>query len=285
MSSIAADLRVFAKYHLKRRVFDYPAPENELGVVGLDFDGDVFGESLRAVEDRYRIEELTQVRYGDCSYPMHCIASRKPASRTLLVLGGVHGNEHAGILAIPEILARVEEPTVRLVAIAPVNPVGAAELSRYNAEGFDVNRDFVRFETPEARVVRQVFERERPDFVVSLHEGPQDGSFMFLNRCVDLSLARRLAEVLERGGTTLAERDYFGRKLEPRGVASMTWGMWLLTWLWAAGLQMKSTGMWCNDRGIPEITLESSWRSADRAARVRAHVDLVTELARELATG
>jgi hypothetical protein len=45
---------------------------------------------------------------------------------------------------------------------------------------------------------------------------------------------------------------------------------------------MKTTLAYSEDRGIPEITLESSWRLPDEAARVRAHVDLVAAVARAL---
>ncbi len=286
MASLA-DLRTFAKYHLKRRVFDHPARETELGLVELPFEGDEFARSLASLDDRYELSVPARLEYGGRTHAMHRIASRSPAvgeaRRTLLVLGGVHGNERAGILAVPEILAHCAEPSVRLVVVAPVNPVGAAELSRYNADGFDINRDFVRFETEEARLVRRVVEEEKPDFVVSLHEGPQDRTFMFLNRYVDAGLAHRLAAALERGGTTLAAEDYFGRRLAPPGLAPMSRSMWLITALWAATLRMKATGMWCDERGVPEITLESSWRLDDREARVRAHVDLVTALVDELA--
>jgi hypothetical protein len=281
------DLRLFAKYHLKRRVFDHPAPETELGLVELGYGSEEFERSLRAVADRYEVGTLQEIDYGGRPHPLFRAASRSPARgearSTLLVLGGVHGNEHAGILAVPEILARVAEPAVRVVALAPVNPVGASELSRYNADGFDINRDFVRFETREARAVRQVFEEERPDFVVSLHEGPQDRTFMFLNRFVDLALAQRLAAAVERGGSPLASVDYFGRRLEPPGIAPMSRSVWLLTALWARALGMEATGMWCDERGVPEITLESSWRLDDRSARIRPHVDLVDALVRELA--
>ena len=78
------------------------------------------------------------------------------------------------------------------------------------------------------------------------------------------------------GGLLLVARvDYFKRKLATPGVAPMSWGYYFLTQLWARGLGMAATATWFDDRGIPEITLESSWRSEDRAARVRAHVDLV----------
>jgi hypothetical protein len=280
------DLRTFAKYHLKRRVYDYPAPETELGIVGLGFDAADFAASMRSLAGRYEVDTVEEVSYGGRVHPVLRVATPAAAARrTLLVLAGVHGNEHAGILAVPEILARFAEPSVRLVALAPVNPVGAAEMSRYNGDGFDVNRDFVRFETREARAVRRVFEEERPDFVVSLHEGPQDASFMFLNRYVDEALARRLAEAVASGGSVLAERDYFGRRLDPPGIAPMSRATWLLTALWARTLRMKATGMWCDDHGVPEITLESSWRLDDRAARMRAHVDLVSAVVAELATG
>ncbi len=283
MNSIAADLRLFAKYHLKRRVFDYPARETELGLVELDFDSDAFEAELRDLAPRFQVETLGRVDYGGRPHAIHCVSPASTESRkTLLILGGVHGNERAGILAIPEIFRSFDQPGIRLVAVAPVNPVGAFELSRYNGDGFDINRDFARFDTREACVVREVLERERPDFVVSLHEGPQDDSFMFLNRFVDLALATRLAKAIEEGGASLARRDYFGRVLDPPGVAPMGIGIFLLTKLWAGALQMKSTGMWCDDRAIPEVTLESSWRNQDRDARVRAHVDLVTAVAREL---
>ncbi len=284
LRTLPKELRVFAKYHLKRRVYDYPARETELDIVDLGFDMDRFVAAMRAFAGRYQVETLDEVTYRDRAHPILCLSSRPAATkRTLVVLGGVHGNEHAGILAVPEILERWEQPQVRVVAVAPVNPVGAAELSRYNAQGFDVNRDFVRFETPEARAVRRVIERERPDFVVSLHEGPQQGTFMFLNRAVAEPLAQRLAHAMESGGALLATKDYFGRTLNPAGVAVKGRTIIVLERLWATTLKMKASGVWCEDRGIPEITLESSWHLPDRAARIRAHIDLVLTLATELA--
>lgn len=284
LRTLPSDLRLFAKYHLQRRVYDYPAREMELGVVDLGFELDSFVDRLHASAAGYDVEIVERVPYAERQHPIVCVSMpRTDNQRSLLVLGGVHGNEHAGILAVPEIVERFTQTAVRLVALAPVNPVGAAQLSRYNAHGFDVNRDFVRFETPEARVVRRVVERERPDFVVSLHEGPQDGTFMFLNRLVDEQLAGRLAAAIAADGTRLAVQDYFGRTLYPAGVATKSAALSVVEKLWAATLGMKATGVWCEEQGIPEITLESSWRATDREARIRAHVSLVLALAGELA--
>lgn len=287
LRTLPRDLRTFAKYHLVRRSVTYPAQEETLGIVPLAFDLDTYVARIRA-HDPARFEVTTEatVDYRGRAHPILSLRSRAPAKKTLLVLAGVHGNEHAGLLAIPRVLEAWEaggREGVRLVVVTPVNPVGAAELSRYNAEGYDVNRDFVRFATPEARAVRAVHERERPDFVVSLHEGPQDATFFFANRLVDDKLARTLLEALAAGGTVLAEKDYFGMRLDPPGLSPSSPANRALMKLWASTLKMKTSIAYAEDRGVPEVLLESSWRLADEAARVRAHVDLVVAVARTLA--
>jgi hypothetical protein len=171
---------------------------------------------------------------------------------------------------------------VALRVLTPVNAIGAAELSRFNADGYDINRDFVRFRTEEARAVRHTIEEFRPDFVVSLHEGPQDAAFMFANRHVDAALAQRLLAVLEAGGTTLATKDYFGLTLSPPGLSASSPTQRAILRVWAATLKMMAVNEWAAHRGIPEITLESSWRSSDHAARVQAHIDIVLAVRDEL---
>lgn len=284
LRTLPSDLRVFAKYHLKKRVYDHPARETELGVVPIGFEIDGYLDTIRSFGDRFDIDTLDEVEYADRTYPILCVRSRnREAARCVVVLAGVHGNEQAGLLAIPDILDRFDGASVRLVVVTPSNPVGAAELSRYNGDGYDINRDFVSFDTAEARAIRGVYDAEQPDFVLSLHEGPQDATFMFANQHVDGALARRLLDALERGGTTLATKDYFGMTLRPPGLSPMSRVGHAVSVLWARALAMKASGMFANDRKIPEITLESSWRLPDRETRVRAHIDLVEALVAELA--
>lgn len=284
LRTLPRDLQMFAKYHLVRRSVTYPAQEDTLGIVPLAFDLDAYVARLHAHDPaRFEVTTEASIDYRGRPHPILTIRSRGPADKTLLVLAGVHGNEHAGLLAVPHVLDAWDRDRVRLVVVTPVNPVGAAELSRYNAEGYDVNRDFVRFATPEARVVRAVHERERPDFVVSLHEGPQNATFFFANRFVGAALARTLLDALAAGGTALAERDYFGMRLEPPGLSPSSPANRALMKLWASTLKMKTSIAYAEDRGVPEVLLESSWRLADEAARVRAHVDLVGAVAETLA--
>ena len=287
LATLPSDLRTFAKYHLRRRVYDYPAPETELGVESLGFDLEDYVAELWGFAGDFDVQDEVEVLYRERAHPIVSVSSRANAERTVLVLAGVHGNEHAGLLAVPRILRRFlsETPATRLVVLAPVNPVGAAEQSRYNGDGFDINRDFIRFETVEARLVRDVIAREAPAFIVSLHEGPQDASFMFANQHVGDETARDLLAAVADGGSVLAERDYFGLKLKRRGYSPSTRTTRAINAAWARTLRMKTTGGFAGDLGIPEITLESSWRQLDSDARIRPHVDLVAALCTILAAG
>lgn len=282
LRSLRNDLALFAKYHLQRRVYDHPAREEALGIVPLDLDLRAYAETLRGYADRFGVSTLEPVQYQGERYPVLEVRAPKAGAPRLLVLAGVHGNEHAGLLAVPAILDRWDH-SVDLTIVTPVNPVGAAHLSRYNGDGYDINRDFVRFDTVEARVVREVFERIGPRFVVSLHEGPQDATFLFANPHVERALALRLLSAIEERGTKLATKDYFGRTLSPPGYAPIRGAGYALSWLWAKTLGMMATGMYADGRGVPEITIESSWRAPDPEERVRAHVDLVLAVAAELA--
>jgi hypothetical protein len=281
------ELRAFVRLHLRQRAYDYPAPDEALGVVSLGYDPAAFEATIRAFGDRYDIVEETRVTYRDTARPILCVSSRtaNPTAR-LLIVSGIHGNEQAGIMSVPEILERSgADGPVAVRVLTPVNPIGAAEMSRFNADGYDVNRDFLQFRTLEAQVVRRAFDEFRPDFVLSLHEGPQDAAFIFANACVDVALAKRLLDALASGGTRLAEKDYFGLPLRPPGLSASSPFQRAVLRLWEATLKMQAVNAFAAARGIPEITLETGWRNADGAARTKAHVDLAIALQRELAAG
>ena len=279
------EVKAFGRLHLKQRAYTWPAPDEGLGVVPIGYEPEAYETAVRAFADRYDVVEEGRVSYQGTSRPILSVSSRPTGpARRLLVVSGVHGNEQAGILCVPEILERFDrEAPVALRVITPVNPIGAAEISRFNADGYDINRDFIQFRTDEAKIVRRTFDEFRPDFVLSLHEGPQDDAFLFANRHVDDAVSRRMLAALEAGGSTLAEKDYFGLTLKPRGLSASTPVQRAVLGLWEATLKMRAVNEFAAHRGIPEITLESGWRSPDRAARVRAHVDLTLALVEELA--
>lgn len=248
----------------------------------MAFDLDRYVARIEAFDGtRFAVKTETFVQHRGRDYPVLSVRSKGDGRRTLLVLAGVHGDEIGGFLAVPGILEAWSARDVRLVVLTPVNPVGAAAGSRRNGGRQDINRDFVRFATPEARVVRAVYDDVRPDFVISLHEGPQRGAFMFTNRHIGAPLAVALCDALAGGGTVLATRDYFGRRLQPPGWAPAspaTHAVWKL----GAALKQMATITYSEERGVPEIVLEGSSRITDEAARTRPHIDLVAAVARRL---
>lgn len=160
------------------------APVRRVGVIG------------RSVQGR----RLVLVRRGP-----------RAASRRVLVVGCIHGNECAGV-AVTRALRRVRLPRgVELLLVDSVNPDGRARGVRLNARGVDLNRNFpvswrpggVRgsvyypgprpLSEPEARAVYAFVRRERPTVSVWYH---QHARLVYLPAHGDLGLVRRYARTV-----------------------------------------------------------------------------------------
>jgi predicted deacylase len=118
------------------------------------------------------------------------------APRPVLVLGGIHGSEPTSVYVAAQLADYLRAhpqlwtgPTGRSVAVIPVaNPDGYARLSRTNANGVDINRNFpaknfrVRaaphplynsgpepLSEPESRAIKQAIDTLRPRLIISIH--------------------------------------------------------------------------------------------------------------------
>lgn len=107
---------------------------------------------------------------------------------TVMILGGIHGNEPASAVLARELCAYLEQHPDECgnatVVVAPaVNPDGLAHGKRTNARGVDLNRNFdasnrrnsERFgyaplSEPESQYIAALIERYQPDRMVSLHQ-------------------------------------------------------------------------------------------------------------------
>jgi murein peptide amidase A len=120
--------------------------------------------------------------------PLRAVEVGNPAaSRKLLVVGCVHGNEPAGI-AIAQALARgPAPPRAALLVVELLNPDGQAANTRQNGRGVDLNRNFSfdwhpgvpgdtfypgpsPFSEPESRAIAALIRRERPAVSIWFHQ-------------------------------------------------------------------------------------------------------------------
>jgi hypothetical protein len=163
--------------------------------------------SAAAASDRLSLVEAGRIIYPGFEAPLWLVRYRPPDPRkVVLVTGGVHGNEPAGagwvVELIRDLSARPDAyPTDAMDLIAVVNPWGWSHDQRYNRDGRDINRDFARFATQEARVLRELFAGNRYDLVIDHHEDPDAaGVYLYQYAMKDESLSRHvLAAIRERG--------------------------------------------------------------------------------------
>ena len=108
---------------------------------------------------RYRVEQIASVSYGDASWPILCVRSaRWEANRpTVLISGGVHGDEPAGVHAALAFLAdgqREFDDAFQFVVFPCVNPSGFDADTLETASGANLNRLFgVNSTQPEVRAI------------------------------------------------------------------------------------------------------------------------------------
>lgn len=110
------------------------------------------------------------------------------ATRRIVVVGCIHGNEPAGI-AVTQRLEQLPSPTaLDLWVVDNVNPDGAAARTRDNADGVDLNRNFPTawqplghpgveeysgarpLSEPESRIIAGFLTRVRPDVTIWFHQ-------------------------------------------------------------------------------------------------------------------
>jgi len=109
------------------------------------------------------------------------------ATRRVLVIGSIHGDERAGMRVVRELVRRERLPAdLDLWLATSVNPDGTADDRRTNANGVDLNRNFpYRWGTsprgatwsgpgplsePESVALRRLVRRIDPALVVSFHQ-------------------------------------------------------------------------------------------------------------------
>lgn len=294
-AALSNRLDLFSRFFLNpKKPADGPLKEDKLGIVPIKAGGIDLGElyaQINSYSTVFEISEIGGVDFNQERFPIYRISHNPRAARRILVVCGIHGFEQAAILTVPNLLTDVcSNPdiysSVNLDFIAPANPVGAKYFSRYTGEGFDGNRDFKDPQTKEAAVIIEQITKLNPDWILSLHEGPQrSGTFLFGNRQVPEDIGLSVVDYLKQQGVTIATRDYvgepFGRKLRTAGFVHDSFLMKIFD-RWLSFRNSTTLGFYAQKLGIPAITLESSMASNNFQERLNSQVYTLRGLVKSL---
>lgn len=129
-----------------------------------------------ARDPRLSLSNLGDIQYGEFTAPIWRVSFAPPdAQRRILLTAGVHGNEPAGteslIRFVENFAAEAEKyPGTAFEIIPLVNPWGWTNKRRLTQQGYDINRDFASFSSPEARLLRDFLDANEFDAAIEHHE-------------------------------------------------------------------------------------------------------------------
>ena len=270
------------RYYVSPCFYDTPVKQNDFPQVFLTLNlEDYYKEIKHLATPYFKIDTLETITYKNKSYPILGLTKKgvRSLDKKLLVIAGVHGNESAGTLAILEFLKEYNLNPKRfdgwnMNIITPLNPVGTAEMSRYNECGCDLNRKVNSSKQKGIVVQRKVVDSFKPDIILSMHEAPSEGFLIHSNDYLKDELLRKLLNETAEKGIQLATKDYLEQELTIPGNSKIKGGLKLLNKI----LQVQALGDYVSDKGIMEITTESGWNSEDSFQRVNSHVFLLLSL-------
>jgi len=179
-------------------------------------------ESIGAVEYPGFRADLYAVRYTPKEIP----------ERTILITGGVHGNEPAGAGFTLNLIQALSDGTaafknVRVEIIPMINPWGWVHDSRYNYRGMDINRDFASFKTQEAKIIGGYVKGRAYDMAIDHHEDPDaSGVYLYQYGRQDTMTARNvLTAVRDLGFPIEQDVNMIILKTEDGLIDAPMWGL------------------------------------------------------------
>ena len=183
--------------------------------------------------------------YGICGYsvesrPIYYYVIGE-GNETILILGGLHGNEPKGTYACLEILANLTESDYllkryRFVVIPLCNPDGAAVFRRRNLRDVDLNRDFYDFSQPETQAIRRVFVESSPVLLIDVHESLSgEPIIIYANNTKSRLLARFFSLETDIPGFLAADVGQSANFAEKNGIYGVIIELPIFSWKYKNG--------------------------------------------------
>lgn len=139
-------------------------------------------------------------------YPIYqiCLESSTNAPKNILITGGVHGDEPAGVQAVLQFLARDNAELLKrfsFVVIPCVNPYGYVHGTRENRDGVDINRSFETEEVSEVAIVKKAFGQTQFSLAIDFHEDyDATGFYLYEGKRDEQYIGPKIANVIQTIG-------------------------------------------------------------------------------------
>lgn len=105
-------------------------------------------------------------------YQIH-LASSARIPRRVLITGGMHGDEPAGVEAVLQFLERDNTTLLKnfsFLVIPCINPYGYVHNTRETLDGIDINRAFETEDVPEVAIVKKALGQTQFSLAIDFHE-------------------------------------------------------------------------------------------------------------------
>ena len=105
-------------------------------------------------------------------YQIH-LASSARTPRRVLITGGMHGDEPAGVEAVLQFLERDNITLLKnfsFLVIPCINPYGYIHNTRETLDGIDINRAFEADDVPEVAIVKKALGQTQFSLAIDFHE-------------------------------------------------------------------------------------------------------------------
>ena len=240
-------------------------------------DLDAYASALR--QTGLPLEAAGTLQYGGARLPLWVVhkPALQPNSKTVCLMGSIHGNEPAGaqtLLELSQDMARHPAVYARLnyVVLPMANPWGWARDLRRNADNDDIARQFVDGTSQESELAKNVLTQAHCDLLVDLHEDRSHEGFYLL------AYAPPDTAAVQAAVATIASKSAMAHASKPAR------GVWSVPASAFAGIHLTTASLWAREHGVPLAFIVEVHNGHDLAQRVRVHATAVEELTRLLTT-
>ena len=117
--------------------------------------------------------ELIGTAHGYSIHQIRLASSSARTARRVLITGGVHGDEPAGVEAVLQFLERDNTQLLKnfsFLVIPCINPYGYVHNTRETLNGVDINRTFEAEDVAEMAIVKQALGQTQFSLAIDFHE-------------------------------------------------------------------------------------------------------------------